>query len=453
MFLAQKRKGGFHTVVLTDDGRVFTCGDGRQGQLGNLVRKHNMQAKLAPIEFFITSKITVSHIAAGQAHTACVTSQGLIYSWGSGKHGQLGHGHRLDERFPRRIELDRSGFGFMTRVACGDRHTIALNDSGEVITFGSGGHGQLGHGNTLDQLKPKIIDYFYDAKDRPSALIETNNKDEANPEQFLQSRLTSQTSQGITPLAKLKNNPRFLKINFVEAGATLSACISVEGDLYLFGFGESVHQNNATSSVPTLGSSEMSDLEKELHEEKSRTTELYQPPAKTLKSKQKKALLNASMNIASTLVGGAISVTSQTVIVDTPKLVHFPPLPVSTILLHKRNTGSLMFSENYQPLKGSPTFPTKIKSVSIGHSHVVALTKQGDVFAWGSSAMGQVGHGSLNSVRTPRLVLFGREICSVSAGRYHSLAVTPFGIVYAWGCGESGQLAHGNLDSQLIPRV
>lgn len=34
--------GGFHTAVLTDQGRMFTWGDGRMGQLGNLARKHNM---------------------------------------------------------------------------------------------------------------------------------------------------------------------------------------------------------------------------------------------------------------------------------------------------------------------------------------------------------------------------------------------------------------------------
>ena len=48
-----------------------------------------------------------------------------MYSWGSGKYGQLGHATRLDERYPRRVEAEKSIGAFM-QVSCGDRHTAAV---------------------------------------------------------------------------------------------------------------------------------------------------------------------------------------------------------------------------------------------------------------------------------------------------------------------------------------
>ena len=37
---------------------------------------------------------------------------------------------------------------------------MPLLRSGVVVTFGNGGHGRLGHGNTSNQLKPKVVEAF-----------------------------------------------------------------------------------------------------------------------------------------------------------------------------------------------------------------------------------------------------------------------------------------------------
>lgn len=149
--------GGFHTAVLTDDGRVYSWGDGRYGQLGNLARKHNMHSTPHLVDWLVSFKVTITSLACGQYHTAAISNQGKLFTWGSGKWGQLGHGVRLDERFPRRVEAERQKFGLFTKVSCGDRHTAVVNDQGKVITWGSGQHGQLGHSNGSDQLRPVMI--------------------------------------------------------------------------------------------------------------------------------------------------------------------------------------------------------------------------------------------------------------------------------------------------------
>ena len=41
------------------------------------------------------------------------------------------------------------------QVSAGEKHSLALLDSGKVYSFGYGGSGQLGHGDDEDQSLPR----------------------------------------------------------------------------------------------------------------------------------------------------------------------------------------------------------------------------------------------------------------------------------------------------------
>jgi len=43
-------------------------------------------------------------IAAGGAHSAAVTAQGDLYTWGKGRYGRLGHGDSDDQTRPKLVE-------------------------------------------------------------------------------------------------------------------------------------------------------------------------------------------------------------------------------------------------------------------------------------------------------------------------------------------------------------
>lgn len=45
-------------------------------------------------------------------------------------------------------------------VACGWQHTLCLTDSREVLSWGYGEDGQLGHGDWEDSLRPRVIESF-----------------------------------------------------------------------------------------------------------------------------------------------------------------------------------------------------------------------------------------------------------------------------------------------------
>ena len=42
-------------------------------------------------------------------------------------------------------------------IACGSGHSAAITANGELYTWGQGDHGRLGHGNNTNQARPKQV--------------------------------------------------------------------------------------------------------------------------------------------------------------------------------------------------------------------------------------------------------------------------------------------------------
>lgn len=100
-----------------------------------------------------------------------------------------------------------------------------------------------------------------------------------------------------------------------------------------------------------------------------------------------------------------------------------------------------------------------IIEICSGDGHTLALTSNGDVYAWGINEMGQVGVGNEELYPTPiKLNGFdGQKIISISCGFLHSMALTEDGNVYSWGDNEFGQLGIGesikNVNEPIKVRI
>ncbi len=96
---------------------------------------------------------------------------------------------------------------------------------------------------------------------------------------------------------------------------------------------------------------------------------------------------------------------------------------------------------------------TRIKAVSAGCDHNLALTTRGRVLAWGFNADGQLGIGSRHNRLRPARVRFpGRvRIKIIAAGCDHSLAVSTGGQVYGWGSNAEGEVGDGTTRERDIP--
>ncbi|KAM8872529.1 putative E3 ubiquitin-protein ligase HERC1 isoform 2-T2 [Synchiropus picturatus] len=144
-----------HTLAITTEGEVFSWGDGEYGKLGHGNSATQKYPKI--IQGPLTGKVVVC-VSAGYRHSAAVTNDGELYTWGEGDFGRLGHSDSQSRNMPTLVK-DISGVG---QVACGSSHTIAVAQDGRTVwSFGGGDNGKLGHGDTNRVYRPKVIEGLY----------------------------------------------------------------------------------------------------------------------------------------------------------------------------------------------------------------------------------------------------------------------------------------------------
>ena len=110
-----------------------------------------------------------------------------------------------------------------------------------------------------------------------------------------------------------------------------------------------------------------------------------------------------------------------------------------------------------KPVKVGLPAGTKVKIVSAGGDHTLALSTTGQLYAWGYNGDGELGDGTTTSRDTPEAVDFlfrgtpPGAITSLAAGCFHSLALTTKGVVLGWGLGTSGQLGNASTTTSKLP--
>ncbi|KAJ8604168.1 hypothetical protein CTAYLR_008585 [Chrysophaeum taylorii] len=145
-------------------GRVVAWGDGVALGLGP---EHRHRATPAPVPRLGLLKGRVSTLAAGRHHVLALGvddyNETVLYSWGRGSGGRLGHDDYADRDEPtvvaffsrRRVRL----------VAAGGAHSTAVVDDASpevagVYTWGRGAHGRLGLGRHLNKRRPHRVELW-----------------------------------------------------------------------------------------------------------------------------------------------------------------------------------------------------------------------------------------------------------------------------------------------------
>uniref|UniRef100_A0A8R1XQ80 HECT domain-containing protein n=3 Tax=Onchocerca TaxID=6281 RepID=A0A8R1XQ80_ONCVO len=142
--------GNLFTMVLTASGTLFAWGKNEEGQLGDFTNRDASNPCEIPN---INSVVTVE---CGDSHAIALTHEGRVFSCGSDSFGQLGCGQPSRSQNCMRAITEMLG-SHVTRIACGRCHTIVVAN-GKMHTFGLNSNGQLGHGNTRNQITPRVID-------------------------------------------------------------------------------------------------------------------------------------------------------------------------------------------------------------------------------------------------------------------------------------------------------
>jgi uncharacterized protein YjdB len=99
-----------------------------------------------------------------------------------------------------------------------------------------------------------------------------------------------------------------------------------------------------------------------------------------------------------------------------------------------------------------PASESDWSAIAAGGSHSLSVKPNGSLWSFGKNDKGQLGLNSVVDAKVPQLVgVQGVSWSSIAAGTTHSLAITSDGQLWAWGENTYGQLGLGDKTNRLVP--
>jgi alpha-tubulin suppressor-like RCC1 family protein len=150
--------GGYHSLILMSNGNVLGSGAGQNGQLGDGDGTPHWTARIIPFPW----NAKPAQVAAGQATSYVVTTNGTVYSMGDNSYGQTGTNDTIGSLyFPQMVV---GGLKIVSIGAGSDGyHVLCITSTGDVYSFGSNSAGQLGVGMNgvalTKQIYPVLVNF------------------------------------------------------------------------------------------------------------------------------------------------------------------------------------------------------------------------------------------------------------------------------------------------------
>ena len=129
--------GQAHSVLLTKNGQVLTLGSNAYGQCGRPVidNEDYFRSKVIhSVKIPLEENDSVTDIECGINHTLFLTQNGKVYSCGWSADGQTGLGHYDNQEVPELIRGDIANEKIV-KVACAADCVLALNGNFQIILF------------------------------------------------------------------------------------------------------------------------------------------------------------------------------------------------------------------------------------------------------------------------------------------------------------------------------
>eukprot|EP01084_Bolivina_argentea_P032621 60361_1 len=172
-----------HSIMVTNSGMFYGFGENDKGQLGigntinmgPLKEANNIQPLPIYNTYNLLKNVTICRISCGLKHTLFLTTNGNVMSCGYNKHRQCGiplneitdtsNRWQLQPKYVS--NLGPNSNAFITDVCCGLRHNLCLSKKGKLYVFGSNDMGQLAMGITMHRIDNGLLHpYFASENDK-----------------------------------------------------------------------------------------------------------------------------------------------------------------------------------------------------------------------------------------------------------------------------------------------
>ena len=145
--------GAYHTFILKNDGSLWSCGLNDYGQLGIGTWDENAHSIFTQVTTNINNDVKL--VDCGYYHTFMIKNDGSIWCCGLNDYGQLGFNDVTNRNIFTQVTTNINND--VRQIACGATHTFIIKNDGSVGSCGRNNYGQLGFNDTTDRNTFTII--------------------------------------------------------------------------------------------------------------------------------------------------------------------------------------------------------------------------------------------------------------------------------------------------------
>jgi alpha-tubulin suppressor-like RCC1 family protein len=456
--------GYAHTIVITSEHHVFTWGSGKYGCLGNSRSENAFVPQLIDADFDGHKFTNIKDISAGMYFCLALNNEGLLFSWGCGNNGRLGHSDENSVGSPKIIRyLEEINVKIMS-ISSGDTHSCIISSSKELYSFGNGSYGKLGHGSYEDLKRPSKLEAFVNSKVDQVICGSYNTMAITTDERIF---AWGKNAHGMLGLPQLmdcnillpqqvlfKSTEYNVSVKEIGLGTMHSLILLSNGSIYSCG-----NTSNGVLGLPNVF--DKVALPKKIPDfvffvsiladiTKGTIYEAYNHPEMTL-SVPKSRLANSVVQVAcSTLNTAFLTNNGELYICGESKLIYpenekaatnytFEPDEEKKDIMTWINR---MFKVDFEKINEKVTY------ISLGKEHAICIADS-KAYSWGGAMYGKLGLTYVEQkdfVYQPSLIekiLSNVKMTAVSDT--HSLLLTANGEIYAFGLNSYGKLGIGEL--------
>ncbi len=381
----------YSLLIGLDDGAVYAGGSNANGETGLGTTSGNTAT------FKMALAQNVIDVSAGYAHALAATQEGVLWTWGDGANYKTAQPTTTDFTFPIQVKTFPSGVN-PVRVEAGYDNSLVLGDDGKVYAFGANTRGVNGNALTSGTLNtPTVIAGLSNIKDIAlssfsGAALDDNGNVWTWGNQA-QGRLGNGSTANIVtvPVQILSG----ISIKQVAMGTNHGLAITTDGKhLYAWGAQPAVGINNSTpSATPT-------DITAQL------TSEGFDPATETILYVVATRFTASGTPGSSGTAGGSIVITDKNVYAagsnNNPDRYGLGYFPTTTTTKYSPATSPVVFN-GFQPIYNQAIYPgTTFVQASMGvdHSLMAQTVNSVDNSGGYGYGMGRVDYSQLGAINT-----------------------------------------------------
>lgn len=443
--------GGFHTLAIRDDNTLWSWGDNKYGQLGNVTTlSERLPNDYWPIQ--VGTESDWKSVNAGGFHTLATRSNNTLWVWGDNEYGQLGNGMITENKY---VPIQESDDQNWSSVSGGGNHTVAIKNNNELWTWGYNYWGQHASGNRLHVTTTPI------QVDSISSWLSLTTGFEYTAAIRDDYTLWTWGSNNYGQLGDGTREPYLAWLvqvgvdgdwASVASGGWHTVAIKTTGTLWTWGrnhFGQLGHgtisgHNSTPAQVGTDGDWS-----------RAGSSDFH-----TVAIKISGTLWAWGANTYGQLGDGTTDSNSTPEQIGTDSWLSVSASDYHTVAIRADDTlwawGWNTYGQLGDGLTANHSSPVQIGTdtwldVSTGDYHTVAIKADGTLWAWGRNVDGQLGLGDTSDRHAPVQIGTASNWVSVSGGDGFSVAINSNYELWAWGDNDYGQVYEWAIEPQLRP--